>query len=84
MTDGYLVLVMLVATILMRANRPLRSAGTVLTAAGLVVIAALTVLANLGNTFAGYAAQATGLKAWSQRRHAPDACLMRLHFREVT
>ena len=65
MAYGYLVLAVIVAATLTSGNRLLRSAGTILVAAGLAMIAASIVLANLDGTFAGHAAQATGLEAWT-------------------
>jgi cytochrome b561 len=62
---GYLVLAMLVAATLTSASRLLRSAGTVLVAFGLAMIAASIVLANLDGTFASFAAKTTGLKGWT-------------------
>lgn len=62
---GYLVLALIVAATLTSANRLLRSAGTLLVAAGLVMIAVSILLANLDGTFAGHAAQTTGLEAWT-------------------
>lgn len=65
MADGYLVLAMLVAATLTSASRLLRSAGTVLVAFGLAMIAASIILANLDGTFARHAAKTTGLRGWT-------------------
>ena len=65
MAYRYLVLAVIVAATLTSGNRLLRSAGTVLVAAGLAMIAVSIFLANLDGTFAGYAAHATGLAAWT-------------------
>jgi len=62
---GYLVLAVIVAATLTSANRLLRSAGTLLVATGLVMIAVSILLANFDGTFAGHAAQTTGLEAWT-------------------
>ena len=65
MAYGYLVLAVIVAATLTSGNRLLRSTGTIVVAAGLTMIAASIVLANLDGTFAGHAAQATGSEAWT-------------------